>query len=405
MPVFVQSDRAYGHATETHTALGKPNGTTKDGHGFNNQSRSSLSDKRTDEQTLRPHVKRTGLAVTAIVASAVALLLCAKSILFPSQSTDGIKKDQGHASSTGQSQKYSERRSKNIFDERGRYILEDFDSKPAFSDFLPGVAGTYGIPVWSFYINRGQGIASFGIKSKNFPMMEFNSANKAYQNTAMLGFRTFIQGTRGSHSFSAEPFSPLETRYEEFQDKFDSLPKRVMYVGTSDVQIQEVDSVNKIETNVSYFTLPEEDFGAFVRRTTITNLGKESLSLSLLDGLARIEPAGGKLNEMLKNIGRTLEGWFGVYQAHEDSITMPFYRMSTEATDTAAVKIQQEGYYCLSFIEDSDVLLPIVYDPSKVFGEDTMMQRPIRLQKASSVTDIVNSAFMTLSILFCRVEL
>jgi hypothetical protein len=53
--------------------------------------------------------------------------------------------------------------------------MEDFDSKPTFSNFLPSVAGYYGKPVWSFYVNRGQGIASFGTKSKEQPILEFNS--------------------------------------------------------------------------------------------------------------------------------------------------------------------------------------------------------------------------------------
>lgn len=60
----------------------------------------------------------------------------------------------------------------------GRFIVEDFDVKPTFSDFLPGVAGVYGKPNWVFYVNRGQGIASFGTLSKDYPIMEFNSANK-----------------------------------------------------------------------------------------------------------------------------------------------------------------------------------------------------------------------------------
>ena len=45
----------------------------------------------------------------------------------------------------------------------GRYILHDYDSRSPVSNFLPGVAGLYGKPVWSFYVNRGQGIASFGM--------------------------------------------------------------------------------------------------------------------------------------------------------------------------------------------------------------------------------------------------
>lgn len=34
-----------------------------------------------------------------------------------------------------------------LFDEAGRYIIEDYDALPTFSNFLPGVAGIYGKPV------------------------------------------------------------------------------------------------------------------------------------------------------------------------------------------------------------------------------------------------------------------
>jgi hypothetical protein len=169
-----------------------------------------------------------------------------------------------------------------------------------------------------------------------------------------------------------------------------------LYAGENEMQIQELDSEHHLETNVTYFVLPEEDFGAFVRRTTITNThSKQSVTISLLDGLARIEPAGGKLDDFLKQMGRTLEGWMGVYFPYPDSITMPFYRLSTEPTDTASVKVQERGHYCLGILEGHDReenrLLPIVYDTSKVFGEDTTLLRPIELY-SKSVRDIINNS-------------
>ncbi len=38
-------------------------------------------------------------------------------------------------------------KAKTVFDEEGRYIIEDYDALPTFSNFLPGVAGIYGKPV------------------------------------------------------------------------------------------------------------------------------------------------------------------------------------------------------------------------------------------------------------------
>ena len=96
--------------------------------------------------------------------------------------------------------------------------MEDFDARSTFSSFLPAVAGYFGKPVWGFYVNRGQAISTFGTESKDYPILEFNPANKAYQVTPFIGFRSFIRGTRKgataalSGSFQVEPFSPRSSR-------------------------------------------------------------------------------------------------------------------------------------------------------------------------------------------------
>ena len=271
-------------------------------------------------------------------------------------------------------------------------MLEDFDAKPAFSSFLPAVGGVYGIPVWCFYVNRGQGIASFGFESKEYPILEFNPANKAYQMTPYVGFRTFLKGKRGGKDFMTEPFSPKNTRDLGSDKSQDNRPKRVMFVGPNEVEILENDVENDITTSVKYIVLPEETFGALVRRTNITNSGDTPLTLSALDGLAQLEPVGGQIDWGLKNMGRTLEGWMGVYQA-DDGITMPYYKMSTETDDSASVKVELSGHYLLSFIESSDVdseLLPIIYDTSAVFGRDTTLTNPDGL-KRNSIKQLVKN--------------
>ena len=225
------------------------------------------------------------------------------------------------------------------------------------------------------------------MKSKDFPIMEFFSANNAYQNVALLGFRTFYQGNRNGagwgksdESFLVEPFDVARTRFSPFTSQLKRYPTRTMFIGPNEMQIQEVDHEHRIETNVTYFTLPEENFGAFARRTTISNVDKDSpVHLSLiLDGLARIQPVGGKINGLLKNMGRTLEGWMGVYDANHGS--MPFFRLSTEPADSAAVVIEEAGHFVLSYIEGNENnLLPIVYDTNKVFGQDSSLLRPVGL--------------------------
>ncbi len=273
--------------------------------------------------------------------------------------------------------------------------MEDYDAKSNFASFLPGVAGYFGKPVWAFYVNRGQAISTFGVESKDYPLLEFNAANKAYQVTPFIGFRTFVRGTRkgavAGSSFDIEPFSSATSRNLADPNDSPDKPKRVLYVGTNEVEIQEIDGYNGLTTAVKYFILPEENFAALIRRTTFTNTGSTDVELEILDGLAKIEPSGGRLDGMLKSMGRTLEGWFGVYHA-DDTLNMPFYKMSTEPGDTAKVTIEEKGNYCLSFIESEDEqakLLPIIFDKDKVFGKSTSLEYP-RGFHASSVGDILD---------------
>jgi hypothetical protein len=76
----------------------------------------------------------------------------------------------------------------------------------------------------------------------------------------------------------------------------------------------------------------------------------------------------------------------------DDTLNMPFYKLSTEPSDKASVKIEEAGHYCLSFIENGDSkqnLLPIVFDSSKVFGMDTTLENPSGLS-SSSVGEILS---------------
>jgi hypothetical protein len=207
-----------------------------------------------------------------------------------------------------------------------------------------------------------------------------------------------LRGTRTgsttalSSSFEVEPFAPDQSRNLDDKNDDPDKPKRILYVGTNEVEIQEIDGVHGLTTNVKYIVLPEEDFAALIRSATFTNTGNDNVELEILDGLAKIEPSGGKLDWGLKNMGRTLEGWMGVYHA-DDTLTKPFYKMSTEASDEAKVKIEEHGHYCLSFIESLDetaTLLPIVFDKDKVFGKSTSLQHPAGLH-ASSVGEILDN--------------
>ncbi|KAL3923578.1 MAG: hypothetical protein SGILL_001579 [Bacillariaceae sp.] len=363
--------------------------------------------------------------IVPIAASIIALLLCAIALVlglshgfFFSKVNSSNDRNSNHNATAGYPPFFFAQQQAKLFDEQGRYILEDYDAQTPFSDFLPGLSGIYGKPLYAFFVNRGQAIASFGVESKQTPIMEFVPANVAYQTTPFTGFRTFIQGHRGTNNnnnknaFIVEPFSPFTTNYPQSPLEHDSNHgmegstrktasifgtnaanekknnKRTMYSGENEMQIQEIDYVQQLETNVTYFILPEEDFGAFVRRTTITNThSKASVTLSVLDGLAKIQPAGGDIDIILKAMGRTLEGFMSVFFPYENSQEMPFFRLTTKPGDSDFVQIQERGHYCMSVLELDDQqnndLLPIIYDPSKVFGKDTTLARPIALYSKS----------------------
>jgi len=295
-----------------------------------------------------------------------------------------------HAPVTGLASTSTEDLRGKLFDSMNRYILEDYDSKPTFANFLPGVAGLYGKPMWSFYVNRGQGFSSFGSESKDYPIMEFNSANKAYISTPYRGFRTFIRAKRGVEDEIIEPFSAVNTRNPDGDNE--GLPKRFMFVGTNEMEILEEDEKTGLDTSVTYFLLPNEDFGSVIRRTTITNTGSSPIEMEIFDGLAKIEPAGGPLDFMLKNMGRTLEGWMGIEHADKEKKTMPFYKLSTQPSDSASVKVQDAGHFVLAYMDDAPHdLLPIVYDSKSIFGRDTSLTTPWGLGTSKTLDDIVNS--------------
>eukprot|EP01034_Spumella_vulgaris_P032576 gene32575-40202_t len=204
------------------------------------------------------------------------------------------------------------------------------------ANFLNGIAGQWGVPMWAFYINRGQGITSFGKQNKDGGISKFLTAEKAYQQSAFTGFRTFLKGSRSSggdgnkEEWNYMPFNPrsAEDTLSANEDmKQGNTPQitRNMMIGLNEFEIEEVHRDKALKTNVVYFSMPSEDFPSLVRMTTLSNLDTErALDLEVLDGLARLVPSGLN-NGDLDSMGRTMEAWMNVYNVG-----------STEATVTDA---------------------------------------------------------------------
>lgn len=244
------------------------------------------------------------------------------------------------------------------FDSLGRIIITDYDHQRPFSSFLPGIAGLRGKPLWVFYINRDQAVCCFGSEDKNHPILEFQTANHAYQDTGRRGFRTFLKHNGEGEGWYQEVFSPWNAPGVQ----------RRLFVGMNEVEIQEINARLGYQVNVLYFMLPNMPFGSLVRRVTIKNLSNQKKTLEVLDGLPKIVPYGISDDE-LKHIGRTIEAWMHVENLENG---IPYYRISATAVDTAEVRTIQAGNFALAFSEGD--LLPAIADPAAVFGLDTSQE-------------------------------
>jgi hypothetical protein len=127
-------------------------------------------------------------------------------------------------------------------DETGQFLIEDYQHLRLFSSFLPGIAGPIGVPLWVFYVNRGQAIASFGVENKDKPIVEFQSANRAYQLASFLGFRTFIRIKHKTRLVLHEPFARGHVSQK-------------MVIGANELALEETDPESDLQIKVVYFLL------------------------------------------------------------------------------------------------------------------------------------------------------
>lgn len=250
---------------------------------------------------------------------------------------------------------------------KGYFVINDYNRAKVFSSFFPGVAGLWGIPMWVFYVNRGQGIASFGIESKNKSIMEFQPANKAYRLTPLQGFRTFVKATHNRSTTYWEPFQNNLTGT-------DFNKKQTMYISAHDLIIEEENLDLGLTAQVKYFTVPDEPYSAMIRRVSIKNTGDKAYNIELLDGMPTIVPYG--LSDwLIKNLARTVEAWVKVRNREERA---PFYQLNVEVADTPQVKHITEGNFFFSFdpADKKKQLLNPIVEATKIFGSSLDFSAP-----------------------------
>ncbi len=231
-----------------------------------------------------------------------------------------------------------------------KFIVEDYTGMPAFTSFLPGLSGIRGIPVWSFYTNRGQGISSFGIHDKGNAMMEFNPANTAYENTPIKGFRTFVR-VDGSYFEPFCAYAPQAKRRMEIEKNVFSI----------------CEESNGLKVTVSYCTLPNESIGALVRHVKVENRDSRPHSLELLDGMAQIIPYGIQ-NSQYKEMSNLYKSWTEIKNMENRAC---LYTMRASSDDSAEVSQVEGGYFYCAVMGGK--LQEIIYDKNIVFGNDSSM--------------------------------
>lgn len=310
---------------------------------------------------------------------------------------------------------------KYVFGDNHEFLIENYDRAKTFSSFLPGIAGVDGIPMWSFYVNRGQVMGSFGVKDKDGVIMEFFPANVMYRNIGYQGFRTFIRKDGKVH----EIFSPAS----------DDSCVRSLSIGRNLIRIYENNAALGLKITVTYFTMPRENFAALVRKVEIERSGQgastvvgeitrgadvqgkvevsgktevssvteisneeggsasagipgaEGISgkseipgaegmygdIEILDGLPQILPAGIG-NAGYQSISNLARAWFDVCNNEND---IAFYKVRASIADTTEVDESKSGNFYLSFTNTSGGLIPPIFDMDVIFSGNTSLTKPI----------------------------
>ncbi|OVE68925.1 hypothetical protein CCS79_08320 [Clostridium diolis] len=254
---------------------------------------------------------------------------------------------------------------KDYIDELGFYVIEDYDKKAPFASFLSGIAGIEGIPMWSFYVNRGQAISSIGIRDKSNCIMEFFPANEAYKMVYSNGFRTFIKVKSNEEEFVFEPFSM--TTNENIS--------RIIKIKNNELRLIEINSKLNINIEITYYTIPNEEFSALGRKVEVINTSNVKKEIEILDGLSAILPYGSD-NTTYKAIGNTLRSYM---QGEIKGDGTAVYKLRSSSEDTTQMGTVENSYFYVAFDENENILNPIV-DSEKIFGYDTSLKEPVEFK-------------------------
>lgn len=247
----------------------------------------------------------------------------------------------------------------------GAFVIENYNAAPSFSSFFPAIAGLKGIPMWAYYVNRAQGIASFGIKNKNYSIMEFYPANSSYSLVSSFGFRTFLKIKKGGKI----------TDYEAFRVNPSGDVKQTMYITSCDMAIEEINEKLGIKTAVRYATLPNEPIAALIRTVSVENISGADIEIEMADGMPKVIPY--YMNTYAqKFMSTTIQAWTTVDNFEKNG--NPFFRLKVDTADSAEVVEISEGNFYFGYAGNGKSLkkADIIIDPDILFGSDLSFERP-----------------------------
>lgn len=246
-----------------------------------------------------------------------------------------------------------------------QFVIQDYHQGTPFASFLPGIAGIAGIPIWVYYVNRGQGISGFGVENKDQPLLEFSPANMAYKRTELEGFRTFIK----VNGKVVEAFSS--------STKF----RKKMMIDFNGLSFEETMESLGIAIKVSYVTLSYTSYPGLLRKVEITNISQSEKSIELIDGLGTLWPYGTD-QFFIKNMSNLAVAWFDVFNVEN---RVPFYQNRTSNSDSALMEKIERGHFSATY-NDQNQKCPMIVDSEIVFDQDTALIKPKAFVKKSLAT-------------------
>lgn len=267
---------------------------------------------------------------------------------------------------------------KDYIDNDGFYVINNYDKKSPFSSFLSAVSGVDGIPIWSFYVNRGQALSGLGIGDKNNSIMEFFPANEAYKRVYTNGFRTFIK-FKNKNNLVYEPFYVSNSKNIN----------RKIRIKNNEIILEEVNEELNIKTKVSYFSIPNENFGALARKLEVINTSNSKIDIEIIDGVPTILPYGTDYYG-LKNMANTLASYMEAVVCDENIAT---YKVRSSTSDSTQVENISNEYVYIAFNKDCDSL-DLILEADKIFGYDTTLTSPIKFleNKVSEISKVAKKS-------------